>query len=511
MSRSLLRSLRRRLPRTLLALFVVAWFATAGWNTGKPLPDGVHVRGATHAVPAADLRFLADVTTADAFGQRLADQRIFDAARRLIAESRDFLVLDMFLFNDDTGQAGADVLRPLSSEMRAALIERRRADPRMPILVIADPINTAYTGRLTPALRELTDAGIDVVITNLDPLRDSNPLWSGLWRIALRWWMRPSSPGAFDNPLDAGGPSVSAGAMARLLNFKANHRKVLLTRDARGELRGLVMSANAHDASSAHSNVAIEARGVALRPLLDSELAIAAMSGWRGDAAAFGADDATPDDAASVAAAPPGPAADPGTAWITVLTEGAIRDAVLLRLAEAGAGSAVDVAQFYLTQRGTIEALIAAAARGATVRVLLDPNKDAFGYEKSGLPNRQVASELLAASDGAIRVRWYRTHGEQFHAKLLAVHDARRSWFLVGSANFTRRNLDDYNLEAAIAVETLPGAQPSAGVQQWFDTLWFNRAAAGIEYTADAETYADPGQGRYWLYRFMEATGLSTF
>ncbi len=54
------------------------------------------------------------------------------------------------------------------------------------------------------------------------------------------------------------------------------------------------------------------------------------------------------------------------------------------------------------------------------MRVLLDPNKDAFGFEKSGLPNRQVASELIAASDGAIKLRWYRTHGEQFHAKLAA-------------------------------------------------------------------------------------------
>ena len=55
------------------------------------------------------------------------------------------------------------------------------------------------------------------------------------------------------------------------------------------------------------------------------------------------------------------------------------------------------------------------------IRVLLDPNKDAFGFEKSGLPNREVASELVAASAGAIKLRWYRTHGEQFHVKLAAI------------------------------------------------------------------------------------------
>jgi hypothetical protein len=176
----LLRGLRRHLPRKLLALFVVAWFATAGWNTGKPLPEGLHVRGDTHAVDGASLRFLTDVTAADAFGQRLADQSIFDASLRLIEEAHGFLLLDMFLFNDDAGQGAAgEVLRPLSSEVRDALIARRRTEPTLPILVLVDPINIAYATRLTPALRELADAGVDVVVTDLDPLRDSNPVWSG--------------------------------------------------------------------------------------------------------------------------------------------------------------------------------------------------------------------------------------------------------------------------------------------------------------------------------------------
>ncbi len=49
---------------------------------------------------------------------------------------------------------------------------------------------------------------------------------------------------------------------------------------------------------------------------------------------------------------------------------------------------------FYLSERQIIKALIAAQQRGVQVRVLLDPNKDAFGREKNGIPNRQVAAEL---------------------------------------------------------------------------------------------------------------------
>ena len=73
-----------------------------------------------------------------------------------------------------------------------------------------------------------------------------------------------------------------------------------------------------------------------------------------------------------------------------------------------------------------IQALIAAAKRGVAVRVILDPNKDAFGRTKNGIPNRSVATELAAASDGAIKVRWFRTHGEQFHSKLVVGAHAGR-------------------------------------------------------------------------------------
>jgi len=473
-----------------------------GWQTAKPLPRGVHVAGEYHDVPTSRLRFLADVTAADAFGQRLATQTIFDATLKLISEAQGFLLVDYFLFNDDGGPSTREQpapLRPLSTQVREALLERRKADPSLPILVVVDPINVYYVPELTPELASLQAAGIDVVVTNLNPLRDSNAMYSALWRLGFKWWLTPRNGGTLPNPLDGASQPVSLGAYARLLNLKANHRKVALTRDAEGRLRGIVGSANPHDASSAHSNVALEAFGPALQPLLDSEIALARMSGWQGE---MPPPLATPDAT---------PVPGDTTSRLASLTEGAILEALLDRLHAAGRGSSIDVAMFYLTQRDVIEALVAAARRGAAVRVLLDPNKDAFGYEKSGLPNRPMVSELLAASDGAVRVRWYRTHGEQFHSKIVIVRDEIRMWMTLGSANLTRRNLMDYNLEANLAVETPVESALAREVQQWFDVLWNNRAQQGIEYTADAETYADPSQGRYWLYRLMEGSGLSTF
>jgi hypothetical protein len=121
-----------------------------------------------------------------------------------------------------------------------------------------------------------------------------------------------------------------------------------------------------------------------------------------------------------------------------------------------------------------------------------------------------VATELVAASDGAINVRWSRTHGEQFHVKLAAIRHGDELWLTAGSANFTRRNLRDYNLEANVIVRAPRGGALDLAVSDWFDTLWQNRPGR-IEYTSDTDLYADTSTGRYWLYRFIEATGMSSF
>ena len=84
-------------------------------------------------------------------------------------------------------------------------------------------------------------------------------------------------------------------------------------------------------------------------------------------------------------------------------------------------------------------------------------------------------------------------------------------WLTLGSANLTRRNLGDYNLEANLGVELPRGAQLAVQSLEYFDTLWNNRALLGIEYTADYGVYADPAQSHYWLYRVLESTGMSTF
>lgn len=481
------------------------------WHGSKPLPDGVRVASDWIETPASDVRLLFDITAADGYGRPVVQQQIFDESLRMIADAREFIVLDQFLFNAHHGalapggvsadgpDAASTPVRSLSRELRDALVAARRGQPQLRVLFITDPINDVYGGAPSPDLAALRAAGVDVVVTDLDRLRDPNPLYSTLWRIGIRWWSGDGEGlGWLPNPLAEGPQRVTFRAWARLLNMKANHRKVLIADDGAGGLVGLVGSMNPHDASGAHSNTALQARGAALIPLLASELAVARFSGWRGD---------WPLPAAP--AAPAQPAAP--TLRLRALTEGAIRDALLEQIALARRDDRIDLAMFYLSERRIIDALVAAAARGVTIRVLLDPNRDAFGREKNGIPNRPVASELVTRSDGAIKLRWYRTHGEQFHSKLFALHQADRSWLTTGSANLTRRNVADFNLEANLAVEAPPDSDLVLAATTWFETLWSNRAPVGVEYSTDFGTFADPAQSSYWAYRIMEATGLSSF
>lgn len=494
--------------RLILTAIALAWAATAYWQTDKPMPEGTSLASSWYNVPAGNVTFIADISAADAYGRPVVSQAIFDEVLRVIGSARQFIVLDYFLFNGWHSElAGSGPpLRALSGELRDALIAQRQAHPELRVLFITDPINEVYGSDPSRDLLLLRAAGVDVAVTDLDRLRDSNPIYSGLWRLGISWWDGGGrGTGWLPNPLDEDDRPITFGSWARLINFKANHRKVIVADDGQGGLTGIVGSANPHDASSAHSNVAVKVTGPVLIPLLQSELSIARFSGWRGhmELPAANANIAGDDDPAGVAAG--------RIARVKIITEGAILKGVLDHLGSTGRGDNIDIAMFYLSDRAVIEALLDASRRGVAIRLILDPNKDAFGHTKSGIPNTTVGSELVSASDGKIRVRWYRTHGEQFHTKLVMVYGPQRLWFTLGSANLTRRNLDNYNLEANLAVEAGRASALATQILDYYDSLWSNHAALGIEYTADFAVYSDPAQSHYWLYRVMELTGLSTF
>jgi PLD-like domain len=349
---------------------------------------------------------------------------------------------------------------PLARELAEALLLRKRQRPNLKVMLVTDPRNEVYGGTPSRTLSALERTGIVVVRTRLERLRDPNPLYSSLWRLCVGWW---------SDPFDEMPGKATLGSSLRRLNLKADRRQLLVADDGAGGWTSIVMSA-------ASSGVGLEIRGHLAAAIVTSELQIAA---WSTD------DDRLP-------AAPPVDSRGVGTIDARFLTEGAIQAALRDAIAIAGSGDSIKIAVQAFGDRQMVDAVVRAAARGARVQLLLDP----------GSPETQAAAgELLREEPGSIEVRWRRE--PRAEAGYAVIQHRSDVWFDLGSANFTRRGLDDLDLAADIELHMPARAGPARAVTDLFAKHWSNAAAYA--------SHADESKETYWRYRAAEATGLSVF
>jgi HKD family nuclease len=478
---------------------LLLWLIAVGvYHLYKPLPEDLQYVSAVELVAANDVHFFRDTTYIDAAGVRQSEQHIFDEIFRMIAESEQYVLIDMFLFNDLLGAATTSY-RQISKELTDALVAKKQTSSSTIVQVITDPINTIYGGVESTQLDALAAAGVTVVLTDLTQLRDSNPLYTALWRTFGQWWGNSTDPGYLPNPFASQGQKLGVRTYLRLLNFKANHRKVVLTdynQNGDSGFSTLVTSANPHDGSSAHSNVAIRVDNALWRDVLKTESAVAELSG------------ATLVQPTHMSVMPV-TAATENTLQVQLLTEEAIKQRILSEINVLEAGDSLDIAMFYLAERDVVYALRQADQRGATLRLLLDPNKDAFGREKGGVPNRQVAHELMSESSGNTTVRWCYTTGEQCHSKMLMFSSGATTTLIQGSANLTRRNINGFNLETNLVIVGDSATRSLTEARQFFNQQWNNQESrlASVAYSE----YADTSYLKTLRYRIMELTGLSSW
>ena len=444
----------------------------------KKIPRGTSMEGAVHSTNKVN--FVYDLSY-EKNGKQVHEQNIFNRILRIIDEAEEFVIIDFFLYNNEYSR---EFQYPnLSEKLTTALIEKKKKSG-IPIYVISDEVNTFYGSYNSHEFQRLEKNGIEVIISDMSKMPDSNPTYSFMWKPIFSWF-GTGGIGWLPNPFSPDSPRVTLRSYLKLLNFKANHRKVVIT-----DKKLLVSSANPHDASAYHSNIAFETSGPIINDAVMSEKSVAEFSNR------------------NIYLENTGYESKPGEAEISIITEMKIGESLSQEIAKAGVGDSIKIGVFYLSDRVIIKDLIKASKRGAEISIILDLNKDAFGRKKNGIPNRVVAKELLKKSDGKIKIKWYKTNGEQFHSKLAVINTGSETVVIGGSANFTKRNIRGYNLETNMRISVPRDSQLSHRVNSYFKKLWTNDGAL---YTVNYGTAPNESIFKYILYRFQEWSGFSTY
>ncbi|PIN93616.1 phospholipase [Candidatus Pacearchaeota archaeon CG10_big_fil_rev_8_21_14_0_10_31_24] len=470
-----------------ILVIILLWLIVAFYQSFKPLPEGISYEGKIYKINDEDINFLHDLTYLNN-SEKVYEQEIFSNFFQIIDNANKFIIIDAFLFNSD--YVANPNLIPISTNLKNKLIEKKKSNPEIQIIFITDEINNFYGSYTSKEIQELKDNNITLVITDLTKLRDSNPTYSSIWRTYLQWFGTKGS-GSIKHPLGNLDENVTIRSFLKLLNTKANHRKVIVADQGNNAIT-LITSANPHEASSLHSNIAFLIKKDIWQDVLESELSVARFSGTEIDKI----------DTSFV-----NQESSSSNIEVQLLTEGKIRKNLLEDIKSTESGESINLAMFYLSDRDIINELSEADKRGVIIQIILDPNKDAFAREKNGIPNRQVAWELVKNAKN-LKLRWFDTHGEQFHTKLLIINKKGKTILYGGSSNYTKRNLKDLNLESIVKISTPLNTSISNEVNSYFNRLWNNK---GANYTLDFEAYKEDSISKTILYRLQEASGFSSF
>lgn len=475
-------SKRKRIWLTLIGIFALIYITVILWHTYKPLPEGISYAGSLHKTDSVE--FITDLTFAqDKKGNGIVhENHIFDKVNEMIVKADEFVVVDFFLFD---GYYDEDENFPkIADTLSTSLANKKLENPNMPVVFITDPLNRGYGSYENKWFKKMREAGVDIVYTDLDPLRDSTPIYSGIYRIFFQWF-DVGGKGWIANAMASDAPKMTIASYMALLNVKANHRKAVIT-----EKEAMVTSSNPHDASGFHGNIALTVTGPIINDILKSEEAVSLFSGG-----------------------PKLPRIQEkeleGKYEVQYLTEKKILDKLLADLAATKEGDKIWLGMFFVEKRDIVAALVDAANRGVAVNLILDPNENSFGQEKSGLPNRPVVQEMVEDTKGKMNVRWYNTVIGQYHTKAIWIQTNEHTIISNGSANYTERSMDDYNLENNLRVIAPNNSELVLQMEDYFERIWNNEDAM---YTVNLEEFQDGFTWwQRWIYRLQKLLKVTTY
>lgn len=423
-------------------------------------------------------------------GKRVFERQIWDQAYKVLDESKEFFLMDIFVFNDFLGKGVREKIEPIdiATEFSEKILEKRKKDPNVDIYLILDESNTFYGAFDNPTHKKLEEAGVKIGYIDISKMRDPLPLYSKPWRLFIQPFGNAKNKGKTKNPVYEGTDKVTIRSILRALNAKANHRKLIMN-----ENTAILTSANPHAEGSKHSNVAFKFSSPILDEIYKAEQASAKITKKDGSLKRN-----LPNRTFNI------PESTNDKIKLQYFTEGKTAKDISKELANTIAGEKVVIAQFFLSDRGIINDIRKAAKRGVKFEIILNNSN-------AGFPNKAAAGELMKYArkhNYDIQVKFYNKVEEMYHVKMLSILKNDHLITYGGSTNFTRRNMRDYNLENELKIISHYDQQFSKSILDYYDRLWNNRD--GI-FTLDYDDHKNEKIMNDLLFRFVEINGFGIF
>lgn len=501
-------------------------------STIKTPPLGINYESPIRETENAEFHY--DLTYLDKDGNIQYDRNLWDATYKVIDDAKDYLIVEMFLFNDLYNK-DKEHFPEFAKEYTEKLIKKQQENPNLKVYILADENNNFYGAFEHPFIASMKNAGINVIIVDIFKLKDTFPWYSPIWRTFIKPMGNPQNKGWITNFYGDMWPKLTIRNLLRALNVKADHKKVFLN-----EKEVVVSSANIHDPSYFHENIAIYTDGPIVKDVLhdlqlvakfsDSEINVddsnketkskieidlADKTKIRKDTMNIGNLEDKNNDMINleenISDSKKNEITDTEgkTYKIQYLSEGAIGKYLDADIDSLKSGDELLMGMYFLADRGVIDRLIKAANRGVKIRMIFDRSRDAFGMSTNGLPNKPVSKKLKKKTKGKIEIKWYFTNNEQYHTKITLMKKTDGSVIInAGSANLIKKNIRGYIMDSNFRILTTQDSKISKDVYTYFDRLWENKDGL---FTINFDDEPTTSGFSDFMYKILDATQLGSF
>ena len=520
---------------------------TVSCSTIKNPPLGINYESPIRETENAEFHY--DLTYLDKDGNIQYDRNLWDATFKVVDNAKDYLIIEMFLFNDLYNK-DKEHFPEFAKEYTERLVKKQQENPNLKVYILADENNNFYGAFEHPFITSMKNAGINVIIVDIFKLKDTFPWYSPFWRTFIKPMGNPQNKGWITNFYGDMWPKLTIRNLLRALNVKADHKKVFLN-----EKEVVVSSANIHDPSYFHENIAIYTDGPIVKDVLhdlqlvakfsDSEINVddsnketkskiemdlADKTKIKKDTMNIGnLEDKNNDmihleenisdsqknekdekESFSLNSGKNEIIDTEGKTYkIQYLSEGAIGKYLDADIDSLKSGDELLMGMYFLADRGVIDRLIKAANRGVKIRIIFDRSRDAFGISTNGLPNKPVSKKLKKKTKGKIEIKWYFTNNEQYHTKITLMKKTDGSVIInAGSANLIKKNIRGYIMDSNFRILTTQDSKISKDVYTYFDRLWENKDGL---FTINFDDEPTTSGFSDFMYKILDATQLGSF